>query len=107
MHNKMSLDRLLGGQLRERNRGDLPNSPQRFVPAMIVALFAGLAPLQAGAGMGDSLVASGGNVTVRFEGQVASFDSLLSVNGGSDFFPNHGTLVGDTSDLGYFAAGTR
>ena len=44
--------------------------------------------------MGDSLVASGGNVTVRFEGQVASFDSLLSVNGGS----GDDTILGGPGD---------
>ena len=71
-----------------------------------VGLAAVLAAPQAQAGIGDSLVASGGNIVIRFEGTAASYDSLISVNGGAEVFPNHSTSVGDTLDLGFFAAGT-
>lgn len=74
--------------------------------AAAIGLVAAVAAPQAQAALGDSLVASGGNVVIRFEGTAASFDSLISVNGGAQVFPNHGTLVGTTLDLGFFAAGT-
>jgi len=74
--------------------------------ATAAGLVAALVAPQAQAALGDSLVASGGNIVIRFEGQTASFDSLISVNGGAEFFPNHSTAVGTTLDLGFFAAGT-
>lgn len=58
------------------------------------------------AGLGDTLVSSGGNVLITFEGTDAGYDSFVSVNGGVEFFPNHATTVGSIVDLGYFAAGT-
>ena len=77
-----------------------------FRIATSVGLLAALAAPQAQAALGDALVASGGNVVIRFEGSAASFESLLSVNGGVGFFPNHTTPVGTEIDLGFFAAGT-
>ena len=71
-----------------------------------VGLAAVLAAPQAQAGIGDSLVASGGNIFIRFEGSDASFNSLISVNGSTPVFPNHSTAVGTTLDLGFFAPGT-
>ena len=74
--------------------------------AAAVGLVAALAAPQAQAALGDALVAGGGNIEIRFEGSDAGYDSLISVNGGSEMFPNHGTAVGTTIDLGSFAAGT-
>jgi hypothetical protein len=74
--------------------------------AAAIGLFAALAAPPAQATLGDSLVAGGGHIVIRFEGQSAGFDSLISINGGGEFFPNHATLVGTTMDLGDFAAGT-
>jgi hypothetical protein len=71
-----------------------------------IGLFAALAAPPAQATLGDSLVAGGGHIVIRFEGQTAGFDSLISVNGGAEFFPNHATPVGTTQDLGDFTAGT-
>jgi len=71
-----------------------------------VGFAAVLAAPQAQAGIGDSLVASGGNIVIRFEGSDASFNSLISVNGSTPVFPNHSTAVGPTLDLGFFAPGT-
>jgi PEP-CTERM motif len=58
------------------------------------------------AALGDTLYASGGDIIVTFEGGDAGYNSLISVNGGLQFFPNHATAVGTTYDLGTFAAGT-
>lgn len=74
--------------------------------AAAVGLLATFAAPQAQAALGDALIASGGNITIRFEGSDASFASLISVNGGGDFFPNQSTTIGTTVNLGFFAAGT-
>jgi hypothetical protein len=79
---------------------------QRGLLAAAIGLIATLAAPRAGAGLGDPLFATGGNVTIRFEGADAGFDSVLSVNGSPEIFPNHTTPVGTTIDLGSFAAGT-
>jgi hypothetical protein len=74
--------------------------------AAAAALLAAFAAPQAHAALGDSLVASGGDIVIRFEGSSAGFDSLISVNGSPEVFPNHSTPVGTTLNLGSFAAGT-
>jgi hypothetical protein len=74
--------------------------------AAAVGLLAALAAPQAQAALGDSLMASGGHIVIRFEGSSAGFDSLISVNGSAEIFPNHSTPVGTEFDLGEFAAGT-
>jgi hypothetical protein len=74
--------------------------------AAAAGLLAALAAPQAQAALGDALVASGGHIVIRFEGSDAGFDSLISVNGSPEIFPNHSTAVGATVDLGDFAAGT-
>lgn len=74
--------------------------------AASVGLLAALAATAAHAGLGDELVAGGGNIVIRFEGSNASFQSLISVNGGAGIFPSATTPVGTTVDLGFFAAGT-
>lgn len=56
--------------------------------------------------LGAELFATGGDISVRFEGSSAGYDSLISVNGSSEFFPNHATAVGTEFSLGNFAAGT-
>jgi hypothetical protein len=62
------------------------------------------------AGMGDPLVAQGGDIVMRFEGTSADYESLISVNdvkvnGESLFFPNFKTKIGSTIDLGLFPPG--
>ena len=56
--------------------------------------------------LGAELFATGGDVTVRFEGSSAGYDSLISVNGSGEIFPNHSTAVGTEVNLGSFTAGT-
>ncbi len=84
----------------------MPKSLTRLAAA--AGLFAALAAPQAQAALGDSLIAGGGHIIIRFEGSDASFNSLISVNGSAQIFPNHSTTPGPTSDfdLGDFAAGT-
>ena len=41
--------------------------------------------------LGAELYATGGDITVRFEGSSAGYDSLIAVNGSPQFFPNHAT----------------
>jgi len=81
-----------------------------FLTARRFAISLGLAGLLASpaafAGPGDDAIAGGGEIIVTFEGASASFDSLILVNSGVPFFPNHGTAVGDTFSIGTFAAGT-
>jgi hypothetical protein len=56
--------------------------------------------------LGAELYATGGDVVLRFEGSDAGYDSLISVNGSAELFPNHSTAVGTEFNLGNFAAGT-
>lgn len=70
------------------------------------ALAAAMAAPQAHAALGDMLVAVGGRIDIRFEGSDALFNSVVSVNGSPEIFPNHTTPVGTTVDLGTFSAGT-
>ena len=79
--------------------------------AVGVALISVLVSTASHAGLGDSLMAEGGDIVIRFEGTDAGYDSLISVNnvevnGQSLFFPNHATTIGSTINLGSFAAGT-
>jgi hypothetical protein len=74
--------------------------------AASIGLLAALAAPHAQAGLGDSLIAGGGDLVIRFEGSDAGYNSLISVNGSPEFFPNHSTAAGATLDLGFFAAGT-
>lgn len=90
-------------QLRE-NLHMTSNALTRIAAA--VGLVAALAAPQAQAALGDALMAGGGNIEIRFEGSDAGYDSLISVNGGTELFPNHSTAIGTTVDLGFFAAGT-
>jgi hypothetical protein len=74
--------------------------------AATAALLGTVVAMPAHAGLGDSLIAAGGDIVIRFEGSDAGYDSLISVNGGPEIFPNHATAPGTTLDLGFFAAGT-
>jgi hypothetical protein len=56
--------------------------------------------------LGAELFATGGDITIRFEGSNAGYDSLISVNGPPEIFPNHSTAVGTEVNLGNFSAGT-
>jgi len=72
-----------------------------------IGLAASLAAPQAHAALGDLLFATGGgDVTIRFDGSDALFNSTVTVNGSAQMFPNHSTTLGSTIDLGSFAAGT-
>ena len=71
------------------------------------ALLAAASSAQADAEiLGAELYATGGDITVRFEGSSAGYDSLIAVNGSPEFFPNHTTAVGTEFSLGSYAAGT-
>ena len=83
----------------------MKRSPPKIALAA-AALLAALSAPQAQAALGDSLVATGGNIIISFIGSDASFDSVISINGGPEIFPNHGTFPGTTYDYGTFAAGT-
>jgi hypothetical protein len=79
--------------------------------AVGVALISVLVSTAGHAGLGDSLMAAGGEIVIRFEGTDAGYDSLIGVNsvevnGQSLFFPNHTTTIDSTINLGSFAAGT-
>jgi len=48
------------------------------------------------AGLGDDAIAGGGEILVTFVSSNASYNSLILVNSGVPFFPNHTTAPGDT-----------
>jgi hypothetical protein len=81
-----------------------------FLAARRFAVSLGLAGLLASpaafAGLGDDAIAGGGEIIVTFVGSEASFNSLILVNSGVPFFPNHSTAPGATFSIGTFAAGT-
>jgi hypothetical protein len=77
---------------------------------VVVALICALASTECHAGLGDPLVAAGGDIVMRYEGYSAGYESLISVNnvevnGQSLFFPNFTTTNGATINLGSFSAG--
>jgi hypothetical protein len=75
-----------------------------------LAVSLGLAGLLASpaalAGLGDDAIAGGGEILVTFVSSEANYNSLILVNSGVPFFPNHTTAPGDTVSIGTFAAGT-
>ena len=76
----------------------------------MVALISALVSYASHAGLGDPLVAAGGDIVMRFEGTSAGYESLIGVNsvevnGQSLFFPNFTTPIGSTINLGSFSAG--
>jgi hypothetical protein len=84
----------------------------RFVLVCATGSVVLAAPVTAMAGVGDSLVASGGEIVARFEGTDAGYDSQMALVVTSPayssgwIFPNHSTTNGATVSLGSFAAGT-
>ncbi len=84
------------------------------IASLVVTLAAATPSLSMAASEGNSftLLASGGPVTVTFEGSDAAYSSFLSVVVAStaytspSLFPNFSTPVGTTFTLGHFAAGT-
>jgi hypothetical protein len=63
-------------------------------------------PIAAVGTEGLAVLASGGNVVAKYEGNTASYSNDLFL--GLEFiFNNHVTAVGDTMDLGSFTAGTE
>jgi hypothetical protein len=81
-----------------------------FLTARRFAIFLGLAGLLASpaalAGLGDDAIAGGDEIIVTFVSSSANYNSLILVNSGVPFFPNHSTSPGDTFSIGSFAAGT-
>src|SRR5213075_2959835 len=77
----------------------------------LVGAIAVLAPASSQAALGDSLFATGGEITATFEGSDAGYDSNLALVVSSEgyssisIFPNHSTAVGATFTFGTFAAG--
>lgn len=74
------------------------------------ALISAMVSYASHAGLGDPLMAAGGDIVMRFEGTSAGYESLISVNsvevnGQSLFFPNFTTPIGSTINLGSFSAG--
>jgi hypothetical protein len=79
----------------------------KFRKTLLVAIgVAAASSFQAKAAIGDMLFAEGGDISIRFEGSDAVYDSVVSVNGSSQFFPNQTTPVGTSFALGAFDAGT-
>jgi len=77
---------------------------RRFAaPLALAGLLASPAAL---AGLGDDAIAGGGEILVTFESSEANYNSLILVNSGVPFFPNHSTAPGDTFSIGTFDAGT-
>ena len=77
---------------------------RRFaIPLALAGLLASPVAL---AGLGDEAIAGGGEILVTFESSEANFNSLILVNSGVPFFPNHSTAPGDTFSIGTFVAGT-
>jgi hypothetical protein len=65
-------------------------------------------PIAAAGTEGFLVIASGGSVTAKYEGNSAAFSNdLFLVNTGAFIFNNHTSLVGSTVNLGSFAAGTE
>jgi hypothetical protein len=79
-----------------------------FLISLSVSPLAFADPIRAAASADGSLVADGGAVTVYFAGSEAGFNSQLFVSDNKRqlFFPNHSTEVGESVDLGQFAADT-
>jgi len=81
-----------------------------FLTARRFAISLGLAGLLASpaafADLGDPAIAGGGEITVTFESASALYDSLILINKGVPFFPDHATAHGTTLSIGTFAAGT-
>jgi hypothetical protein len=81
---------------------------KHFISALGAAALLGAATTaQADADiLGAELFAAGGDITIRFEGSDAGYNSLISVNGPPEIFPNHSTAIGTEFNLGNFAPGT-
>jgi len=80
------------------------------ISALVVAsLFSATAfafPIAAVGTEGLPIIASGGKVVAKYEGNSASYSNNLWLNL-TFIFNNHATGVGETMDLGTFAAGTE
>lgn len=77
-----------------------------FVAASVFSVAAFAHPVAISGTEGLSVIASGGNVVAKYEGNSAGFSNDLLLNL-SFIFNNHATPIGNTLDLGYFAAGTE
>ena len=77
-----------------------------FVAASVLSASVFAHPVAVSGTEGLSVIASGGNVVAKYEGNSASYSNDLLLNL-TFIFNNHATAVGDTMDLGNFAAGTE
>jgi hypothetical protein len=77
-----------------------------FVAASVLSLSVFAHPVAISGTEGLSVIASGGNVVAKYEGNSAGYSNDLLLNL-TFIFNNHATTVGDTMDLGYFSAGTE
>lgn len=76
--------------------------------ATIALTVMGSAASAAPVGLGDVVIANGGNVTAYFQGHTAGYTSELYLFGRSGaIFNNHANAVGDSVDLGSFTSGTE
>jgi hypothetical protein len=76
--------------------------------AAFVTLSAHAFPIAAPGTEGFLVIASGGDVVAKYQGNSASFTNLLYLENTSTFvFNNQTSPVGSTADLGTFAAGTE
>lgn len=80
--------------------------------ALATSALLSLAPMAANAAIGDNVYASGGSISIQFEGSDAGYNSTLElwINGLAvtpAIFPNHSTPVGTIYNVpGSFSAGT-
>lgn len=77
-----------------------------FVAASVLSAAAFAHPIAAVGTEGLSVIASGGDVVAKYEGNSAGYSNDLLLNL-TFIFNNHATPVGTTMDLGNFAAGTE
>ncbi|MCE3252225.1 MAG: motif putative anchor domain protein [Cellvibrio sp.] len=77
-----------------------------FIAASVFSATVFAHPIAATGTEGLSVIASGGNVVAKYEGNSANYSNDLLLNL-TFIFNNHATAIGETMDLGNFAAGTE
>lgn len=77
-----------------------------FAAASLLSISAFAHPIAASGTEGLSVIASGGEVIAKYEGNSAGYSNDLLLNL-AFIFNNHATTVGDIKSLGSFAAGTE
>lgn len=77
-----------------------------FVAASVLSASVFAHPIAASGTEGLSVIASGGNVVAKYEGNSAGYSNDLLLNM-TFIFNNHASTIGETMDLGFFTAGTE